>query len=371
MECDVCGGKNREVFNCDGCRTGLCRTCAGLTSSEVKVLQLNTRVMIFHCKRCLTFETCTLLGNTIEDKTQIIAGKDEIISLLKKQIEDLENVQKNSNTVSMTYSSALSTSGKQVQGKVAINSNSPSLIIKPKLNQDIKKIETDLKQNIKPSDLKIAVRGTRSTSNGHLIVKCRNKQDLDALKKEAEKKLTGYEIEIPKLRRPRIKIPGYDGKQISKDELESCIREQNQFIDQKDELKVTFLRKVRDRYTIFAECSSSLFQRFMNVGKVFIGWERYPVYEDISVTRCFNCQEPFHKGDSCPNQPCCEKCSGAHGSRDCRNDSQKQCKNCINTNSKHKLNYKTDHGANDPDCPSYRYLLSVLRSKIDYGTING
>ncbi|VEN53292.1 unnamed protein product [Callosobruchus maculatus] len=43
-----------------------------LNFSEVKVLQLNTRVMIFHWKKCLSFETCTLLKNTIEDKTNII-----------------------------------------------------------------------------------------------------------------------------------------------------------------------------------------------------------------------------------------------------------------------------------------------------------
>lgn len=372
MECDVCKDKNRDVFKCDGCRLGMCKTCAGLTSSEVKVLQLNTRVMIFHCKKCLSFETCTLLKNTIEDKTRIILSKDEIISLLKKKIEDLESTQQNSGltgTSGTSYSNALTSSVKQSQSKLT-NYNLPSLIIKPMQNQNIKKIEADLKLNIKPSELKIAIRGTRNTANGHLIVKCQNKQDLEALKKEADKKLNGYEIEIPKLRKPRIKITGYDGM-IGKEDLEKCIREQNHFITTNDDLKITFVKRIKDRYTVFGECSPSLFHRFMAVGRVFIGWERYPIYEDIGVTRCFKCQEPLHKSDTCSNQPSCGKCSGQHDYRECDNGSQKECKNCMLANQKYKLKYKTDHGAADPDCPSYQYLVTVLRSKIDYGANNG
>lgn len=162
-------------------------------------------------------------------------------------------------------------------------------------------------------------------------------------------------------------MPGYDCK-IGKEDLESCIREQNQLIKEDDELKITFLKKTKDSYTIFGECSPSLFHRLMTVGKIFIGWQRYSLYEDIGINRCFNCQEPFHKSENCQNQPICERCAGQHSTRECDNTSRMQCKNCVAANQKYKLKHKTDHRANDPDCPSYQYLLTVLRGKIDYGT---
>lgn len=369
MECDTCKDKQRDIFKCDGCRMGLCKACAGLTSSEVKVLQLSSRIMIFHCRKCLSFETCTLLKNAIEDKTRIIEGKDEIIDLLRKKIDDLESIQGTSGGGRMSYSGALTSSVKQIQNKL-VNYTLPSLIIKPKQSQSREEMESDLKKNIKPSELKIAVRGTRNTANGNLIVKCQNKQDLEALRKEAAKKMSGYEVEITKLRKPRFKITGYDGS-MDKEDLESSIREQNHFININDELKITFVKKIKERFTVFGECSPSLFHRFMAAEKVFIGWERYPIYEDVGFVRCFKCQEPFHKTDTCPNQPACEWCSGNHNSRECDKNCQKQCKNCKLTNKKHKLNYKTDHGANDLDCPSYQYLLKIIRGKIDYGTVNG
>ncbi|CAG9761281.1 unnamed protein product [Ceutorhynchus assimilis] len=179
-------------------------------------------------------------------------SKDEIISLLKKKIEDLESTQKNPNQMGMSYSNALTSSVKQSQSKLTnYNYNLPSLIIKPMQNQTIKKIESDLKLNIKPFELKIAIGGTRSTSNGNIIVKCQNKQDLKALKREADMKLSGYEIQIPELKKPRIKITGYDGT-LGKQDLVKCIREQNKFINMNDELKITFVKKIRDRFTVLS-----------------------------------------------------------------------------------------------------------------------
>lgn len=372
MECDVCKDKNREIFKCDGCKLGICKTCAGLTSSEVKVLQLNSRVMIFHCKKCLSFETNMLLTNTIEDKNMIISNKDEIIALLKKKIEDLENSQQSFVSpplLGMSYSKALTNTNEPIQKKQSY-SNSPSLIIKPKQNQSIDKMKADLKQKINPTELKIAIRGTRNTANGHLVVKCQSKQDLDTLKDEADKILTGYEIDIPKLRKPRIKITGYNGD-LDRARLEECIKEQNQFINTNDELKITFVKEMKDFCTVFGECSPSLFHKFMTVRKVFIGWERYPVYEDIGVTRCFKCQEPYHKSNNCPNQPSCERCAGQHDTSKCNNSTQKQCTNCKIANGKYGLKYKTDHRASDPECQSYQYLVSILRGKTDYGSTNG
>lgn len=108
----------------------------------------------------------------------------------------------------------------------------------------------------------------------------------------------------------------------------------------------------------------------MSIKKVCIQWERYPIYEDIGIQRCFNCQEYYHKNNTCHNKTVCEYCSGDHNIKEC-NKRHKKCLNCENANKKFNLDYDINHGASDKDCPSYKYLIQVLRNKIDYGHTNG
>lgn len=88
MECDVCKETIRDIFACENCKVCLSKQCAGLTATEIKVLQLRDRAMIFHCQKCRNFATFQLLHNTIEDKITIISGKNELISrILSKDLK--------------------------------------------------------------------------------------------------------------------------------------------------------------------------------------------------------------------------------------------------------------------------------------------
>lgn len=82
MECDVCKstGTKDNIFPCDGCKKKCCKNCSKLTATELKVIQLKERVMKFLCDSS-RHTTCLL--NTIEDKNQLIKGKEEIIYMLK------------------------------------------------------------------------------------------------------------------------------------------------------------------------------------------------------------------------------------------------------------------------------------------------
>jgi hypothetical protein len=44
----------------------------------------------------------------------------------------------------------------------------------------------------------------------------------------------------------------------------------------------------------------------------------------------------------------------------------KKCINCVKANDRFKTNYCTSHTASDPDCPSYKYHLEILKNKIEY-----
>lgn len=370
MESDVCWGcrdKTGEIFSCDGCKQRLCKACGGLTSSEVRVLQLKERALLFHCKKCKNYSTFMLLQNIIDDKSSIIASKDEIIDLLKRQILDLEYTR--DSTPPVSYSSVASNMVQKhtsVKENIVIN-NVPSLVIKPKQQQNPEKTEKDIRSKIDPSSIMVSIKGTRRTTNGNIVVKCRNRKDLETLRKEAVAKLTEYDVQMSQLRKPQVKIIGYKGD-LDKNSLERSIRGQNQFINAEDELKIAHIRRNQknNSYIIFVECSPSLYHKLMTTKKIFIGWERYPVYEDLRISRCFKCQEHYHKAELCENKVVCEYCSQNHDVRDCPK-TYRSCVNCDNANKKHKTEYCTNHSAGDPTCPSYQYLINVLRSKIDYG----
>lgn len=368
MECEICNTRQKSVYQCDKCNRQLCKTCGNLSASEAKVLELKgERTLKFECPTCLKFDTHMLLRNIIENKEKIIASKDEIIVLLKQKIEDSDSNQKPLFCDILKKPTTTSTINQAFVPKSV-----PHLIIKPKKKQNADKIRSDIHKSINPAELKICINGTRNTKNGSLLVKCSNRSDIETLRKEMENKLdTDYEIQVSKMRKPRFKIIGYTKN--TEDDLnykliESNIREQNDFIQTNDELQVTFVKKNRNdkTYTIYGDCSPPLFHKFMRMKKVFINWERYPVYEDISIQRCYNCQEFYHKNDACPNEKKCEYCSGSHSLKDCPKV-QKKCTNCVKANAKFNLKYNVDHEASDSKCPAYEYLINILRSKIDYG----
>lgn len=105
----------------------------------------------------------------------------------------------------------------------------------------------------------------------------------------------------------------------------------------------------------------------MNKKKFYIGWEKCRVYENLTIKRCFKCQEYYHKSDECVNEVSCEVCSEKHESKNCSKQVNK-CKNCILANNKYKTSHDINHKASDPECASTKYHLSLLKSRINYET---
>jgi len=174
-------------------------------------------------------------------------------------------------------------------------------------------------------------------------------------------------MEEPKKQLPKIKIIGYLGNSTI-EEIKSSIIQQNQWITNDDKYNIVHIYKWKNKNasTIYMECSPSLYHKIMKYGKLYVEWERYPAYEVIDVTRCYNCQEYYHKSKNCTKAKACEYCAEEHSEENCEKR-QKKCKSCENANFRYKKNYNTEHTASDPVCPSKNYYMEVLKSKIDYG----
>lgn len=371
MECDVCKQSVR-AFKCDNCSRKICKGCSTLTSSEVKVIELKDRIMKFFCKDCNQFHTLKLLNDLVQSKQDIISSKDEIILLLKQEIKELRSKMETTQIPMQSFADVINNKQSDLAPSYKIK-NRPNIIIKPKAKQDSADTKTDIMKSIKPADLNISIDKTRSSNHGSMIIKCNDTLSIKKLKNEIEQKLGDYyDVEETKLRNPQIKIVGYPAEEnTTTKEIEDSIRKQNSFFNEDELFNVTYLKKAKfDTMTIFADCSPSLFKKIMWNKKIYIGWERYSTYENLAVRQCFKCNEYYHKSTHCPNENTCSYCGGEHLRKDCNSASkkdEKKCMNCKNSNNKYKTSYDIKHEATDFQCPTYKYHLEVLKSKINYG----
>lgn len=364
MECSKCKEtkiptKDIKVpcFACDSCRNLFCIECSELSTSEVRCMPLQKRLLKFHCPGCRSYELIDMLKKTVLDKDEIINTKNELINLLQEKIKQYET-EKESPRIS--YARVLKG---QHEEKDEMKHNCPGIIVKPMVPQDATRTMKEIGQKVNPVALKVGIKNMKSARNGVVVLKCSTKRESETLAEAFRGNLgNSYSVELSKMRKPRVKIPGYN-QEMTASEIEESIKSQNQF---RGDIKVVHIRKKRSgRNTVFCECSPDSFADLMLMKRVFIGWERYPVYEDLDIPRCFHCQGYYHKKDACASTVVCIKCGGEHETRECSSQI-KCCKNCIVANTRYKKNYDTNHEAMDVSCPVYKYHLQVLQSKIDY-----
>uniref|UniRef100_A0A6P7GTL2 Uncharacterized protein LOC114346264 n=1 Tax=Diabrotica virgifera virgifera TaxID=50390 RepID=A0A6P7GTL2_DIAVI len=99
MSCFLCkNGLSKELnkkIRCDLCNTQFCQSCSGISSTEIRVLQLaSTRKLKFECENCQS--SATILNPAIDVKFQALqkhfeALLDSMNAGYQKSVEELKN----------------------------------------------------------------------------------------------------------------------------------------------------------------------------------------------------------------------------------------------------------------------------------------
>lgn len=364
MQCSECEGSFQPTKEqkfpcsvCDECRRPYCNDCSGLSSSEVRCMPLRTRLLKFVCKRCRNYELIDYLRKTVDDKDEIIKSKNEIIELLQEKIRQYE--EKKVDVPQVSYADKVKTY-KTVNER---RTNPPKVVIKPKIVQDGSKTKLDLNKNIDLINLKIGVKQVKLGKGGSVILSCQTKEETEALERAVQEGLKDtYEVALTKMRRPRIKICNFTD-QMTPEQIDRCIAEQNGITG---DVRTTYIGKTKKGVrTVYCECSPAAFGQIMEKQRLCIGWERFPVYEDLDVPRCFKCLGFYHKKENCRNTIVCCVCSGEHEERLCPKE-RICCGNCRASNEKFKTGYSCGHSALDPNCPSLQHHKTVLQNRTAY-----
>lgn len=359
MECDICKQHKNDIFKCDGCKRDVCaeKNCGNLTATEIRAVKLNTRALKFHCTECINTDTLTLFNKIIKDKEDLIRSKDEIINLLRKDIQILETKITNREE-SKSYSQVL------INGK----ETKQVLIIDPIGDKrDTQDTVKDLKQNIDPVSLEIGVNRVKSTRNGRVIIECENKSALDKMEKTVKETLgTNYAVIKPKMKYPCVKI--FNVSEEDKDDIDRKIINQNKLEEQRQSFhfRIKHCSKViRGTFNLILETDGQTFNQIIQEGTVRIGWKRCKITEHVNVIRCFNCCKYGHVASECKERSACPKCSLPHEEKDCKEE-QFKCVNCVEAKRRFNIDLDVNHPVWDRTCKCYIRIREEQLKKIRY-----
>lgn len=304
--------------------------------------------------------------NKIEENYNRIKEIVETLTLenkdLKAEIHNLRNVQ---NITAANDSKIVN----QVKSYASITKSEKEnvLIIKPKHEKDCTTTKSELKKNIKPAELKVAIEKVNINDKGKAVIKCINPEDIIRVSSEVVKTMgKDYEVLIPKERRPKIKIVGME-EQLDDNELIKCLKEQNRYIKDDADLKVLAIKRMKVRFFAIVECDPASYRDIMQNGVLFIGFAACTVFEYVKITRCFNCTGFYHISKYCNKSVVCMKCGGNHKASDNKCiPGLVNCPNCCETNKKYSLKLDTDHAPYDQACNIYSKHLERERNQTSY-----
>ena len=181
---------NEQTYMCDLCAAKIHKKCACLSSSEIKCMPLQKRVLALLCVKCKEF-----LGKTPEMINIMNEMKNELTKLKCEVNELRKEINENKHHQMATYCDIAKKDHKMGDKPPPL----PTLIIKSKTGLDSTKTLQLIQEKINPNELQIGVKNINSTKNGNVIVKCATKEEISSLKKAVETKLgNAIDANIPK-----------------------------------------------------------------------------------------------------------------------------------------------------------------------------
>ncbi|KAL3281213.1 hypothetical protein HHI36_004427, partial [Cryptolaemus montrouzieri] len=182
IECGICKQK-KPVFSCEGCKGKFCKNRGQLTASEIKVLELASRIIASK-------------EEIVNSKNEIISSKDEVINMLKNENLALKNEKLTLNKSSIIkYSDAVKKSSQE------------TIVVKPKKDEQSSATKLEIQNKIDPSTLGVEVTKVKHTRNGGVAISCTNKEDVKSISENIKEKLgEDYEIQMPIRKNPEIRI---------------------------------------------------------------------------------------------------------------------------------------------------------------------
>ncbi|XP_071573489.1 uncharacterized protein [Temnothorax nylanderi] len=246
------------------------------------------------------------------------------------------------------------------------------LIIKPKVQQESEITKKTIKDKIDITKMEIGITKLRKGGKGTVILGCETEEEKEKLKATVQAAM-GEEVKVsePQKRKPKIKIinVGGDEMKMEDDELLDTIKKQNRI---GEECCMHLVKKILrgknkdiEQGSVIIEVDECTHKSLINRGKINLGWRKCPIFNYISVRRCFKCWGYYHIAKNCTRQETCYKCAGNHKANECTT-AKKRCVNCTYKNQTYNLKINVEHEALDSECPTFKKVLEEEKKRAGW-----
>ena len=256
----------------------------------------------------------------------------------------------------------------QAQSYASIASTSKSsFILKPKNSvQPTTVTKSDMLRNINPVTSNINIAKVKNARNGSVVVYCENGEESVKFEELARGKLGDkYDVKQLATLNPRLKVVGMSEKFEDNVLLEYIMKQNKHLFGANSQCKIiniTTLRKNRNIYQAILQLDKLTYNKVLNCGKLFIGYDYCSVFDAIDLRRCFKCCGFHHLANHCSlDKHICPRCSEFHSVKECKSDVFK-CVHCSKLDK--SLQISTAHAVWDPNCHVYKETLKKFKADI-------
>lgn len=228
-----------EYTECDSCDQVFHLKCANIRSKDVNA-RLNSKCLRLYCPTCFDDKTNGTFDKLKEisilmykldayNQAQIVEKQKEndIIASLVRQVKSLEDKVSKLECGNVNQ---LPNAKNQNPNVITRSNIKPAVVVMPKNKQKSAQTFADITKNVSKSAVDVC--STREIKDGGVVLRCKNSTETMKVKQLVHDKLgDAYEIVLPKIKLPRVRITNIDNE-IQKNDIINELKKK-QCIDKK------------------------------------------------------------------------------------------------------------------------------------------
>lgn len=324
------------------------------------------------------------LVRTVKEMRDVTACKTEVKRMIKEVVrEEMGNIKQELQDLrSMIQAGVCGAAGMQrsYSGAVKEKKKETVIVIKPKIQQESEATKKLIKEKVDIKNMAMGVTKLKKGSRGTVIMGCETGEEMKQLKATVQSKL-GKDFSVTESLRikPKIKVINIDEEELKLDDdkLIHTVVKQNGINALNDGFSVRIMKRlVRGKSnkqsirregegSIILEVDEETHQFMLRKEKLNVGWRKCPIFNHVSVKRCFKCWGFYHIAKNCTREETCHKCAGNHKATECTARRNK-CVNCMFKNRTYNLKINDEHDALSIECPTLKRAIQEEKRRAGW-----
>lgn len=359
--CGFCHAAIRKSgISCDVCSNQFHSACVSEQTDLTRILE-KTSGLSWKCSDCIG--NCITVNQS--DLSKLIEEKIETaLSTLTSTFISLKNEFLKLTSDKLTNLNETKVINQPKYSDILRSKSQPAVIIQPKKqDQPNAQTKSDINEKINPLASELRLSKVKNIKNGGMLIGCKSKADNDKFKKLAQETLAdSYEVREVRGISPRIRVVGIT-ENYSENVLLDYLKKLNTdiFSENCDCKLIKFFatKKNKNIYQAILQIDRFSYDKVIQAGNLFIGYDSCVVFDAIDIHRCFTCNEFHHSSNNCDKPVSCPRCAQSHEVRLCKSETLVCC-NCLKLK-----NVPSNHAAWDTKkCTAYIRARDKLRTDI-------